>query len=90
MKATNEKWRIKPRHDDEFSFMRMIHNDDDRHIVNALGVDRAHLAAAAPDLYRALELALEYWGDRQQRYKNRAPAWVVSAREALAKARGEA
>ena len=34
---------------------------------------------------RALRLALEYWAHRQQRYKNRAPAWVIAAREALAK-----
>lgn len=49
----------------------------------------ARLIASAPDLAEALALALEYWADRQQRYKNRHPAWVVAARAALAKVRGE-
>lgn len=35
-------------------------------------------------LVEALEMALEYWADRQQRYKNRSPVWVVKARAALA------
>lgn len=35
-------------------------------------------------LVEALELALEYWKHRQQRYKNRSPMWVTKAREALA------
>lgn len=37
------------------------------------------------DLSHALELALKYWTDRQQRYKNRSPVWVQEARAALAK-----
>lgn len=49
----------------------------------------ARLIAAAPELYAALALGLEYWAHRQQRYKNRHPAWVVAARAALAKARGQ-
>lgn len=32
----------------------------------------------------ALRLALKYWEDRQQRYKNRSPVWVTAARAALA------
>lgn len=35
-------------------------------------------------LVEALHLALEYWRDRQQRYKNRQPKWVVAAESALA------
>lgn len=31
----------------------------------------------------ALKLALEYWSHRQQRYKNRHPAWVAAARAAI-------
>ena len=31
----------------------------------------------------ALNLGLEYWAHRQQRYKNRSPVWVEKAREAL-------
>jgi len=32
------------------------------------------------EFVRALKLALEYWTDRQQRYRNRAPVWVQEAR----------
>jgi len=42
-----------------------------------------------PELVGALELALEYWAHRQQRYKNRSPVWVQDARAALAKHRGQ-
>ncbi len=35
-------------------------------------------------LSEALTLALDYWRDRQQRYKNRHPVWVEKARAALA------
>lgn len=34
--------------------------------------------------YHALKLALEYWANRQQRYKNRHPVWVQEAHEAIA------
>jgi hypothetical protein len=50
----------------------------------------AKLIAAAPELLEALELALEYWRHRQQRYKNKHPIWVEKADSAIAKARGEA
>ena len=39
-------------------------------------------------LMGALNLALEYWSHRQQRYTNRSPAWVQDARAAIAKANG--
>lgn len=42
----------------------------------------------AAKLVEALELALEYWRHRQQRYKNRSPVWVKEARAAIAKAKG--
>lgn len=48
----------------------------------------ARLIAAAPEMYEALKLALEYWEHRQQRYKNRSPVWVQNARAALAKSEG--
>ena len=35
-------------------------------------------------LHEAGRLALEYWADRQQRYKNRAPVWVQQMRAAIA------
>jgi hypothetical protein len=41
------------------------------------------------ELVEALELALEYWAHRQQRYRNRHPVWVQEANKALAKAKGE-
>lgn len=34
-------------------------------------------------LREALGLALKYWADRQQRYKNRSPVWVEKARAVL-------
>lgn len=45
----------------------------------------AQAAPTVPDDFarEALRLALEYWADRQQRYKNRAPVWVQKARAAL-------
>lgn len=49
----------------------------------------AQLYAAAPDMLAALNLALEYWAHRQQRYKNRHPVWVENARAAIAKATGD-
>lgn len=36
------------------------------------------------DAIYVLKLALEYWADRQQRYRNRAPVWVQKARALLA------
>lgn len=36
-------------------------------------------------LKMALQLALKYWQDRQQRYKNKHPLWVVRARKVLGK-----
>lgn len=40
-------------------------------------------ATEIEQLEEALYLALEYWTHRQQRYKNRTPAWVQKARAAL-------
>lgn len=36
------------------------------------------------DAHYALTLALQYWNQRQQRYKNRFPVWVIEAKKALA------
>lgn len=44
---------------------------------------RADLEAENQRLREALDLALEYWEHRQQRYKNRSPVWVELARAAL-------
>lgn len=41
-----------------------------------------------PEMLKALRLALEYWEDRQQRYKNRHPVWVQIAHDAINKAEG--
>lgn len=56
-----------------------------RAIASALERAERLEAAAANNaaLRHALTLALEYWSHRQQRYKNRHPAWVVAARAAL-------
>lgn len=43
--------------------------------------------AVADELAAALELALKYWADRQQRYKNRHPVWVGASNIALTKYR---
>lgn len=45
--------------------------------------ERNAKAAEIEQLEEALYLALEYWTHRQQRYKNRTPAWVQKARAAL-------
>lgn len=44
------------------------------------------LISTRDELVQAMELALEYWAHRQQRYKNRSPVWVEQARAALANA----
>lgn len=41
------------------------------------------------ELIAALELALEYWAHRQQRYKNRSPVWVEKSRAILEKAKAQ-
>ena len=51
--------------------------------------DYAALEAQLAEAKKALELALEYWADRQQRYKNLAPAWVVVACRALTEGKVE-
>lgn len=35
------------------------------------------------EMRAALDLALQYWSVRQQRYKNRSPIWVQQAKQAL-------
>lgn len=56
--------------------------------IDAAAAD-ARQREAAPELLEALELGLEYWAHRQQRYRNRHPVWVEKARAAIAKAKGE-
>ena len=58
------------------------HGDQDQDDANAC------LISAAPELLKALDLALEYWAHRQQRYRNRLPAWVTVAQIAVTKATG--
>lgn len=60
--------------------------DDPREIER---IRRATRGSHAPDLLEAMLLALEYWADRQQRYKNRSPVWVQKARAAVARTTGE-
>lgn len=45
--------------------------------------DACRQAGRANELAVVLNLALEYWAHRQQRYKNRHPVWVQNARAAL-------
>ena len=52
------------------------------HFTNLLE-ENDRLRARVAELEGVLRLALEYWQHRQQRYKNRFPAWVVAAKEAL-------
>lgn len=49
----------------------------------------AHLIAAAPDLYAALEAVEEWWLTDMMHKMDGAPACIFMARAALAKARGE-
>lgn len=53
-------------------------------LYTALQVTALQPAPDVSALVEALDLALEYWRDRQQRYKNRRPKWVVAAESALA------
>jgi hypothetical protein len=69
----------------EADFMRLKVEAEDlaREAVEAEA--RAEAAEAREKgLREALEMALEYWAHRQQRYKNRHPVWVQKARAALA------
>jgi hypothetical protein len=43
----------------------------------------ATLEAAAGIMANGAELSLEYWKHRQQRYKNRHPAWVTMTEKGL-------
>ena len=47
--------------------------------LDTIEIQAAHIAG----LEAALKLGLEYWAHRQQRYRNRHPAWVIAARAAL-------
>lgn len=49
----------------------------------------AHLIAAAPDLYEALDWAIQSWDEHNKHGFNMQGDWVQDARAALAKARGE-
>jgi len=54
-----------------------------RAVKTAVFADSAELKdckAENAKLQHVLKLALEYWAHRQQRYKNRHPAWVIVAR----------
>lgn len=46
--------------------------------TRSVGVDEVNAR-----LIHALNLALKYWADRQQRYKNRHPIWVEAAHDAI-------
>jgi hypothetical protein len=75
--------RIK--HDCGESFVaNMVEVAEGRYAEHAEATTRiAELTAEVADKREALKLGLEYWADRQQRYKNRAPVWVEKARKAL-------
>jgi len=52
--------------------------------TSAARAENERLTASNAAMREALELALEYWAHRQQRYKNRHPVWVQKARATLA------
>ena len=55
------------------------------HAANLVFVEHFNAIKAERDqLLGALNLALEYWSHRQQRYTNRSPVWVQEARAAIA------
>lgn len=67
--------------------------DQGKHLVSVIDPCVYYTAAPQPvtsaqepsdDAIGVLKLALEYWADRQQRYRNRAPVWVQEARALLA------
>lgn len=79
MKATDEKWiELYDDEDDAVDWKTV------KPIAIMLGTDRANLAGAAPDLYRALEAIVN---DGILAHE---PTLLDAANEALAKARGEA
>lgn len=54
--------------------------------IATLEAEVSRLTALLDEGKDAVGLALEYWADRQQRYKNRHPAWVRAARAFAEKA----
>jgi hypothetical protein len=50
--------------------------------LTTLSAENTRLAERVKVLDMALDLALEYWAHKQQRYKNRHPAWVQAAHAA--------
>lgn len=66
--------------------------DSGRGVFDSVAVPKETIRNLLEDrdaLEEALVLALVYWKERQQRYKNRSPVWVQKARAALAQANGE-
>lgn len=43
--------------------------------------DIRQAAIEIDEMRNVLKLALKYWADRQQRYKNRNPVWVQDAKD---------
>lgn len=69
--------------------LKRLFGEDAREGIDALEAQLRAAQAERDALREALTLALEYWADRQQRYKNRSPVWVQTARAALAQEQGE-
>lgn len=68
--------------ENQFGLLQADFNDCNTERARWQGRTAAAEALVA-EIREALELALEYWAHKQQRYKNRHPAWVVAAKAAL-------
>lgn len=85
--AAVEPWHMKAIHESEWpdDHVSAAYKDNASHIAT-LEAEVSRLTALLDEGKDAVGLALEYWADRQQRYKNRHPAWVRAARAFAEKA----
>lgn len=77
--------------EEALDYFEKVGDDGDREYTAAIRAHLRKLTAALTEVKQqgpgeavaALKLALEYWEHRQQRYRNRHPAWVDAARKVI-------